>query len=69
MADVAMDLDTRCQETSFNYGKGTPTKPYGPGGYNRCVKGAAPHTLHEDEWGNRWIYTQKGKFKTVQQGR
>jgi len=60
-----MDIDARCQETSYNYGKGSKRQPYGPGGYNRCVHGAAPHVYHQDEWGNRWTRSAEGRFRTI----
>jgi len=42
----------RCEVSSW---QGKSQRPYGPGGYNRCVKPSGDHREHLDEWGNRFI--------------
>jgi len=42
----------RCEVSSW---QGTSQRPYGPGGYNRCIRSSGDHHEHLDEWGNRFI--------------
>lgn len=52
----------RCPASSW---RGKPHRPYGPGGFNRCVKDDDNHTLHEDSFGNVF---RSEPFKVMRHG-
>lgn len=60
----------RCTGTSWRGNNRQGKRPYGPGGFNRCVKvdGHSPEDggndpMHVDEWGN--VFRKTPKFKVV----
>lgn len=64
------NLVPRCTGSSWRGSSRRGKKPYGPGGFNRCVKadGHAPEqggedTMHVDEWGH--VFRTAPKFRVV----
>jgi len=56
-------MPKRCTVSSYR----TPTKntPYGPGGYNQCVRpDDGDHRIHLDAWGMKFSL-ENGRFRAV----